>query len=327
MSPLKREPRAAEDDVKYEAITRKRIQTSSLLCLLFGLTNLLVAEASLCPGNVPKFQYQPLDHLQIAVPVRINSSGPYEFLVDTGSQLTIVEPSLAAELGLKPVATGGVISVTRYADVPMALADRIEAGSVFVERPVVAIEDLGQLKELYPKIRGKLGESFLEHFDVLLDYAHKALCLDDSGTMREEMQGERVPLVAQETQQGRLAVAHPILIGARLSSSSSRETILRLDSGTNVALLYKARLEAPLWKQMENAKQCAVTHRSSVSLTVVPPQDVRIGGRLVRGVAFMTPVRTGKIVTIAGEDGLLPSALFKRVFISHAKQFVIFDPL
>ena len=240
--------------------------------------------------------------------------------------LTIIEPSLAAELGLKPVATGGVISVTSYEDVPMALADRIEAGSAIVEHSMVAIENLGQLKELYPKIRGKLGESFLEHFDVLLDYAHKALCLDEGGTMRDQMQGERVPLVARQTPQRGRDVAQPILISVRVTSNGSQDTILRLDSGTNVSLLYAGRLEAPLWKQMQNAKQCAVMHRSSVSLTQMPLQDVRIGARLLRGVAFMTPVRTGSIFTIPGEDGLLPSGLFKSVFISHADHFVIFDP-
>jgi len=314
--------------MKYEAIIRGRILTSSFLSLLLGLTNLLVAESSSsqCPGKVPMLRYQPLDHLQIAVPVKINGSGPYEFLVDTGAQLTIVEPSLAAELDLKAVAKGGVISVTRYADVPMALADRIETGSVAVEQSIVAIENLGQLKELYPKIQGKLGEGFLEHFDVLLDYAHKVLCFDESGTMRDQLQGERVPLVAREIRPGTSPVAQAILISVRLGSDRSRNTILRLDSGTNVSLLYAGRLEAPLWKQMENAKRCAVMHRSSVSLTVMPPQDVRIGTRFLRGIPFMTLVRTGNVVTIAGEDGLLPTGLFKRVFISHADHFVIFDP-
>jgi hypothetical protein len=240
--------------------------------------------------------------------------------------LTVVEPSLAAELGLQASTAGGVISVTRYAEVPVAVADRVEAGSMVVEHPIVALDNLGRLKDLYPSIRGKLGESFLEHFDVLVDYGHKILCLDESGTMRKQIQGERVPLVVREFRPGNLRVAQPILISVRLSSDNSRGTILRLDSGTNVALLYAARLEAPLWKQMQNAKRCAVMNRLLVSLTDMPPQDVQIGTRLLRGVAFMTPIRTGNVVTIEGEDGLLPTGLFRRVFIGHASGFVVFDP-
>jgi hypothetical protein len=269
-------------------------------------------------------RYRPLDHLQIAVPVRINGFGPYEFLVDTGSQLTIVEPALAAEVGLTPLASGGVISVTRYAEVPMALAGRVDAGAGFAEQSMVAVESLGRLKELYPKVRGKLGESFLEHFDVLIDYSHKILCLDRSGAMRDKMRGERVPLVIQEIRQGSMGVAQPILISVRFANSSRR--ILRLDSGSNVALLYAGRPEEPIWKQIQTAKQCAVMDTLLVSLTDMPPQDVRIGARLLRGVAFMTPIRTGNIVTIAGEDGLLPTGLFRRVFICHEDHFAIFDP-
>src|SRR5579864_6236705 len=124
-------------------------------------TFLLLTSTSLfgeapCPGSVVPVRYHSLDHAQIGVPVRINGSGPYEFLVDTGAQLTVVEPSLAAELGLQASAASGVISVTRYAEVPLALADRVEAGSMVVEHPVIALENLGRMKDLYPNVRGKL---------------------------------------------------------------------------------------------------------------------------------------------------------------------------
>jgi hypothetical protein len=301
-----------------------RQQFLSFTFLLLTSTSLF-GEAP-CPGNVVPVRYHSLEHSQIGVPVRINDLGPYEFLLDTGAQLTVVEPSLAAELRLPARNTVGVISVTHYAEVPVALAERVEVGSVAVQRPLIAVENLDRLRTLYPNVRGKLGESFLAHFDVLIDYAHKIVCLDENGAMRGQLQGERVPLVAQQSQPGNLPVAQPILISVQFTTGSSRGTILRLDSGTNVALLYAGRLEAPFWKQVQNARQCAAMGGSLVSLTEMPPQDLRVGARWLRGIAFMTPVRTGNIVTIAGEDGLLPTTLFKRVFISHADHFVIIDP-
>lgn len=301
-----------------------RQQNLSITFLLLTLTRLF-GEVP-CPGNVVPVRYHSLGHSQIGVPVWINGSGPYEFLVDTGAQLTVVEPSLAAELRLRAGDTLGVISVTHSAKAASAVAERVEVGSVAVRGPLMAVEDLGRLRTLYPNVRGKIGESFLAHFDVLIDYSHKILCLDESGAMRERMLGERVPLVARESQPGNLGVAQPVLVSVRLNSDSSRGTILRLDSGTNVALLYAGHLEAPLWKQMENAKKCAAMSGSAVPLTEMPPQDLRIGARWLRGVAFMTPVKTGNIATIPGEDGLLPTTLFKQVFISHADHFVIFDP-
>jgi hypothetical protein len=35
-------------------------------------------------------------------PVGINQRGPFDFMVDTGSQVTVIDPSLAAQLELKP---------------------------------------------------------------------------------------------------------------------------------------------------------------------------------------------------------------------------------
>jgi len=44
----------------------------------------------------------------IVVPVEINHSGPYDFLVDTGAQITTVDSFSAVNLGLKAQGTTGV---------------------------------------------------------------------------------------------------------------------------------------------------------------------------------------------------------------------------
>ena len=63
-----------------------------------------------------------------------------------------------------------------------------------------------------------------------------------------------------------------------------------------------------------------------MALTVLPSEEVRIGSRVLREIAFLVPAGAGRRVIGAGEDGLLPTALFKRVFISYSDHFVIFDP-
>ena len=63
-----------------------------------------------------------------------------------------------------------------------------------------------------------------------------------------------------------------------------------------------------------------------MALTVLPSEEVRIGSRVLREVSFLAPAGTERTVIGAGEDGLLPTAIFKRVFISYSDHFVIFDP-
>jgi hypothetical protein len=59
-----------------------------------------------------------------------------------------------------------------------------------------------------------------------------------------------------------------------------------------------------------------------MALTVLPSEEVRIGSRVLHEVSFLVPGSTGRRVIGAGEEGLLPTVLFKRVFISYTDHFV-----
>ncbi len=300
------------------------------LLLSFGftlLTTSVVSGEAQCPGNVETIRYHSLDHSQIEVSVAVNGRGPYEFLVDTGSQVTIVEPSLAAELELKPQGDVDVSAVGNHSKAELAVPDLIEAGPVEVRRPLVVVESLAQIQALHPKIRGLLGGSFLGHFDVLIDYAHKLLCLDETNQLRQNVQGEHVAVVQQSDGVQNLPFPHRLLIPAHLAGGDSRDVLLMLDSESNVPLLYTSNLKTPAWLLRGHTRAGNVAgNGSKMPLMALPPEEVRIGSSMARQVAFLVPASTGRKVIGAGEDGLLPTALFKRVFISYADHFVILDP-
>jgi|SRR5450631_1155717 len=152
-----------------------------LMSLLLALTlvPLLQAEAH-CPGNAASLRFPSVARSLIIVPVVINHAGPYAFLVDTGTQLTMVDPSLASELHLKIEGAANVVGVGFNANSVLARADSLEVGSRSVKNHVVELQDLELLKTAGLHIRGILGGSFLGHFDVLIDYAHNMLSLTQS---------------------------------------------------------------------------------------------------------------------------------------------------
>ena len=139
-----------------------------------------------CPAGAAAVNYRQLDHSQLAVPVRIGQSQPFEFLLDTGSQVTIIEPALAAELHLQPQGSLQVTAVSARSHQIWTSADVVEVGSLTAHPLLIVVEELGQLRAQNPSIRGVLGEDFLTRFDFLIDRNHKTLCLDPGSGMQQE---------------------------------------------------------------------------------------------------------------------------------------------
>jgi hypothetical protein len=244
--------------------------------------------------------------------------------VDTGSQVTVIDPSLALELDLKPQGTVGLISVASFAQASVTVLDRLEAGSNVVEKPLVVVQDLGQIQAADSRIRGVLGENFLAHFDLLIDYGGKLLCLDETSAMRESVHGEHIPLVSPQDPASELPFTERLVVSVHLSGAGTRPTLLQLDSGSDGLILYARREETKL--RLLATLQGDNVNKAQQAFAVLPPQDMRIGSRTLSRVSFVTPLRPGKDLPGRQEDGLLPTLLFQRVFISASDHYVVFDP-
>ncbi len=71
-------------------------------------------------------------------------------MVDTGSQLNVIDPALAVQLNLKSQGTVGLVATAAYSQASVAILDSLEAGSHVVVKPLVVVHDLGQFR---PRIR------------------------------------------------------------------------------------------------------------------------------------------------------------------------------
>jgi len=291
---------------------------------LATLLPVLQAE-TLCPGNVASLRLRLVQSSQIIVPVEINHSGPYDFLVDTGSQITMIDPPLASELHLKIQGTAGVVSVGYRTRTSYAQLDSLEAGSHTRENPYVAIQNLERLQAADPHIRGILGGNFLRYFDVLIDYPHHTLCLDDTKAMQPKIKGTHIALVTAPHTDSDTLFTEPLIIQASLSGIETQKKLLLLDSGSNVPLLFYA---GPLMRGLvANASLHSLNpDGEDQAFTVLPPQDIQIGTHNLHQISFVTPTATAKDVPKVEVDGLLPTILFQRVYISYADQYAVLDP-
>jgi hypothetical protein len=258
------------------------------------------------------------------VPVSVNRSGPYNFLLDTGTQITMLDPSLVSKLHLNTQGTAVVASVGSHASASYAQLDVIDVGSHSWVNHKVLEYDLKNLQATGLDIHGVLGEDFLEQFDMLIDNAHRILCLDDSGAMRSDMKGQHIPLViAPQTGVG-VALPSTLIILARLSDGM-RPVRLKLDSGTNASFLYNTSQYMTLGP-LRGASLYGGENGSQRTFIALPPQHVKIGSLELPQVTFVTLAGVQKDSHTTEFDGLLTLGIFKKVFISHVYRFAVLDP-
>jgi hypothetical protein len=299
------------------------------LVLTTTIAPALLAETH-CPGNVVSVPFRLVNRYQIVLAVSINHFGPYDFILDTGTQITMVDPSLAVELNLNTMGAVGVRGVGFHESASFSQVDLMEAGSHVVANQKVLVYGLLNLRSVDPHIRGILGEDFLEHFDMLIDYAHRLLCFDDSAVMRAEVKGPHIALVAPAQTADGAPLPKLLIIAARLSGET-RPVRLMLDSGANIPYLYNtsqrlvARPMAPTSFGGRSSVGSGADGNQHVFLAL-PPQEVKIGSLELRSITFLTLAYARKDSHTTDFDGMLTTDLFRRVFICHADQFAVLEP-
>jgi hypothetical protein len=297
-----------------------------LLATTFAFTPVSSQAETRCPGDIAGLRPRVVAGALLVIPVMINQAGPFEFMVDTGSQLNVIDPALAAQLNLKSQGTVGLVATAAYSQASIGLLDSLQAGSRTVLKPLVVVQDLGPIQAADPRIRGVLGENFLAHFDVLIDYSRGLLCLDEAKLMDKYVRGERIPLVTSRHPDTDLPFSERLVVSVNLSDTGTRPVLLQVDSGSDGPILYadNRELEQPLLKRAK--LQGPEVSDSRRAFAVLPLQDMKIGSRMVRNVPFVTPASRSQKVPDREEDGILATVLFRRVYISHSDRFVIFDP-
>jgi hypothetical protein len=278
-----------------------------------------------CPGNVASVPIRLVNRYQIMLAVSINHSGPYNFILDTGTEITMIHPSLAAELHLSTHGPAEIVGAGLHQSASLVQLDQIEAGSHALANQEVMVYDFDSRGSADLHIRGILGEDFLGHFDLLIDNARTLLCLDNSASMRADVKGRHIALVTPAPTADGVQLPKALIVAARLPGAT-RPVLLKLDSGTNGPFLYNVSqyMARVMFRGTSMLGHGADGKQREFS--VLPPEDIKIGSLELSKVAFVTLDGTQKDPRTTAFDGLLPTNLFRRVFIDHADHFAVLEP-
>jgi|ERR1700733_427340 len=285
-------------------------------CVFVFIALLCVVPASI--ADVPGPAVVPFHFVRgfaVVVPVTVNGSGPYDFMLDTGSTVTAVDRDLARQLALDVQEQGTVTTLVEHVPVSLAVAGRISVGPITEHSVEIMVRDLKGLRRIDPAIRGVLGQNALDHADFLLDYRHKLLEFDTDGELERSLAGRHVPLRREVLQDnphfGNLTVQ------ASIATDGLRRMDFLLDSGSASLVLFGGGLGnmgggQSLVRDAAGREEMAELHHA----------QLLIDGKS-RDVATQTVA-----VQPAGPriGGLLPTGIFNLIYISNRGGFAMFEP-
>ena len=117
----------------------------------------------------------------LIVPVRINGSGPFDFVLDTGATITCVDDQIAEQLSLPAVrgVMGTAAGVGGQGGVSLVEIDSLSMGGVRAHGLEACVIDLEHLGSVGLALDGLIGLNVLREFRVTLDFERSIVTLED----------------------------------------------------------------------------------------------------------------------------------------------------
>lgn len=220
----------------------------------------------------------------------------------------------------------GIIGVGNYAQTPFTRLDSVRAGSEEVEQVMAVIQDLGQIQIEDRRVRGVLAGNFLENFGLLIDYQQRIVCLDKNDAMESKVKGQRIGLVTVPESERASPAPQRLTVAVHLSGIRKESLLLQLDSGINVPLLYPSGETAHLLDTGTSPLKSHGTDGVDLAFAVLARQEIQIGPQTLHAIPFVMPVGVSTNIPDPEVDGLLPAALFQRVYVNYAHHYAVLEP-
>ena len=252
---------------------------------------------------------------RLTVPVHIDGNGPYDFMIDTGSQATAVTREINATLGLRPAGTATLVGMASRRAVELVEVARLDIGSHTITdfaAPVLERANVGA--------DGIVGLDSLQDFRVMIDFRDQTIALEDMRGRESSKRGFEIVVRARQ-KLGQLLITDAIVEGIRA-------TVI-IDTGAQTSLANNALRERI---RTQRASEVTTTDVNGVDLIgqMSLMRSLSIEGLSLTNVPLTfadTPAfeALGLTGTPALSLGMQHLALFDRVAIDFANRRVMFD--
>lgn len=253
-------------------------------------------------------------HDRMTVPVRIGENGPYHFLVDTGSQGTVISTELAARLALAPISQRRVIGIAGTLIAGTTMLDEFSFGrDTQYDMMVVLFE------RRHIGVDGIVGIDSLQDQRVLIDFTANSIAVGDARSQGGNAGFEIV--VTARRRAGQLVVTSAEIDGIR--------TAVVIDTGAETSIGNRALQRALGQRDLPPSVLISVTGQEA-------PADIGFAREIAIGkvgiVNAVIAFTDGPAFAALGLDrkpalmlGMRELRLFRRVAIDFSKRKVFFD--
>ena len=296
----RREPSFGGVQPAFHPLNRRRLGAGAaglLLADCAGLRPLIQVNASQSKAAAPETTADQAQlgtgadaSQRITAPIRINGEGPFNFVVDTGANSTVVSTELAARLGLPPGGPAQVHGVAGVEAAPTAILDRLEVDAVAATTlrvPVLSRERLGA--------DGLLGVDVMHDRRVLINFLDRRLSIGpergrtteaSSFDMRQAQTGAARDLGRRVAVPARYRFGQLIIVDASVPGHGVTAFV---DTGSQSTVGNNA-LRAVVSRDLPNAPRAARLTTPVLSATgqiaqgeIAPMPPLRLGGMDITG--------------------------------------------
>jgi len=278
-----------------------------------GILALLLAQAVTTAPAPPPVAFHLTPQGAIIVPVALEGSDPVAFMIDTGSNASLMSEALASALGAQPIARTTMASaagqkealVTRIGHLTLggiAAADVLMTvvPDIAINVPDAAADGLS--------VKGVIGQDVLGGFRYTIDYRERRIVWHDAGAKPPR----RAAMFELEPRDDRFLVVLP-----------QDRDVLRLvpDSGADTLVLFQREGDprSDMTPGADFFQLTGVTGTRGARRAVV--HALRIGTTTLKDVSA---VIVGREAASPAADGLLPLHIFARVtFNGPERQLLI----
>jgi predicted aspartyl protease len=280
-----------------------------MLMLLVTIAAALPAEPA-APNREADIPFATDRDGAVIVPVWIDGSGPFRFLLDTGSNLSAVSETLVASWSLTPVAKTALTTVGGVAMRPVVQLGDVSVGTVTRTGLLASIATPDELSILGAGVDGMLGQDFLATYNFTVDYRRKRLLWDG----HPGVAAVRLPLVPRD---GRFVV--------RLPAGLGQEPLEMVpDTGSSSFVMF-ARDNTPAWPPGWRQADITISGLTgSRQARYSRLRELRLGGLVLRNIPVVVVPRDAAAPD--DPDGLLPLHHFSRVTFRVSEGFLAVEP-